>query len=205
MDLHKIDSAGQKIFKLGVVKAAGDISVPFTGRLPKKKEALNRIPVEEICSILFNEYGLEVDISVDRTIKIAKERVDVAGHQGTTQLYTYCKNPYYGNLEYLDVHPILLVFGADTNIIADPSVTDFLNITYTFEIVPFIFKVRFLYNIVIKSSSDELLSIQGAVASIPLPRKGLFGDTDAVWDAYVKHAAHIDEVLRDELANKQNE
>lgn len=208
VNLEVLEASKAKTFKLGVVKAAGSLpSIPFAGssHLSAKEKALARIPIEDICATLKEEYALQIDTNVDRTPKVVKERSGNGTAPPPTRagftinLQPTTENAYYGNIEYDNASTIWLMLGGNSKTKNDQDVPEIMNVSYGFEVAPFTFKAYFLYAITIKSSGKDVLSLTGIVETIPLPMKGLIIDEDGIWNEYVEYATRINNALKRDL------
>lgn len=74
-----LDAAKDKVFRIGIVKAAGTTPItllPFTdSRIESKKNALEHIKVAEVCAKLKKFYGLQTDCTIDKTVRTVREGV----------------------------------------------------------------------------------------------------------------------------------
>lgn len=211
VNLEALNAAKAKPFELGVIKSAGSFSaigVGWPSHIKEKEKALARIPIEEICATLKEQYSLQIDTNLDRTPKVVLERIGNgiapppstrAGLSLSLNMHPITENAYYGNLEYDDTSALWLMFVGNSKTKNDQDVPDVVNVTYGLEVASLGFKVRFLYAINVKSSGKDVLSLKGIVETISMPRKGVLYDEDSVWNEYVHYASNINDALKRDL------
>jgi hypothetical protein len=217
VNLSVLEGCKNKTFKLGVVKAAVNCqTTPFGPDIEQKKKALARIPIEEICSTLNEQYALKIDTNVDRSPRVVEESFGSGetypatpvsgGLHLSIHLRPTTENAYYGNLIYDNSSTFWLMLGGDTKTNNDEAVPDVVNVTYWMENQAFSFKTKLLYSIHMKSSGQDVLALTGIVESVPI-QMGLFSEQKAdSWDVYIEYAGHIKEALERDLteAAKKN-
>jgi len=204
-----LEESKTKTFKIGVIKTAiHGQTTPFnlgSTYIEKKKEALMRIPIEDICDTLGEYYSLKIDANVDKAPRILVERGDgspASSPSSTFSITPYptSENAYYGNLEYDNPGQAWLNFRGNTKIVNGDTFPDVINITYWMDLSSVPFKTRFLYAIYAKSSGKDVLELKGIVATVPR-ETGWFGvQKSKGWDEYVNHAGQVNEALKRDLA-----
>jgi hypothetical protein len=189
VNIDAIEANKNKTFAIGIVKVTGQIF--FGGPLLDRKiTVLQKIPVKEICDVLFANYGINVNSDFNRTIKVVDEWHENLGN--IKYPHSKGKNPYWGNKEYNE--PGFL--RGDPTII-DEDIGDTVSIIYSFRIVgfPWALKDEFYYEIAVKSDAEVLMLHRGIVATVDIPKKGLFLDSEGVWNDVTTHAEKIPEAL----------
>lgn len=189
VNIDAIEANKNKTFAIGIVKVTGQIF--FGGPLLDRKiTVLQKIPVKEICDVLFANYGINVNSDFNRTIKVVDEWHENLGN--IKYPHSKGKNPYWGNKEYNE--PGFL--RGDPTII-DEDIGDTVSIIYSFRIVgfPWALKDEFYYEIAVKSDAEVLMLHRGIVATVDIPKKGLFLDSEGVWNDVTTYAEKIPEAL----------
>lgn len=204
-----LDALKGKTFKLGVVKAAGSppSALPFADtRIFFKNKALQRVPIDDVSSTLAERFAIAIDTSVDKGPHVVEE-----GAEGTSaplpkpgvsvNLKPAIENAYYGTLEYGDSNRFWMMMGGSAKIKNEEDFPDVMNLTYSMEQASLGFETRFLYFIKVKSSGQDVLEINGVVATIRTPTHGgIIFNEEGIWDEYVKHAGDINDALKRDLA-----
>jgi len=181
VDAEALQTNKSKPFKLGVVKAAGnplrkwytyDHWGPFY--VEYKKNALDNIPIAEICSQLSSQYSIAIDANVDKTLRVSTGEVQEQ-QWDEKELITITRKVAYA------------YYGDPVSTIGD---TDIVNVTYSLD-PDAIFKNS--YDIEVISSGQRLIMLHGIVESIA---------SDSVLHSYVDNAKHIIDALKRDLPKK---
>lgn len=197
VSIDAIEANKNKTFTIGIIKVTG--KTPFGDNVDRKVTVLQKIPVKEICDVLFANYGINVNSDFNRTIKVVDEWWESLGN--IKYPHSKGKNPYWGNKEYNE--PGLLrriLLGGDPTII-DEDIGNTVSLFYSFRIVgfPWALKDEFYYEITVKSDAEVLMLHKGIVATVDIPSKGLIGDLEAIvefiWNDVNSHAGKIPEAL----------
>ena len=194
VNIDAIEANKNKTFTIGIIKVTGKPPLPFGDNVDKKITVLQKIPIKEICDVLFANYGIKVNPDFNRTIKVVDERSENYPH-------VKGKNPYWGNKEYNEPGLLrrILFFAAPT--IIDEDIGDTVSITYSFRMVgsPWALKDEMYYEITVRSDAEVLMLQKGIVATVDIPWKGLIGDaqaiTEFIWNGVNSHAEKIPEAL----------
>jgi hypothetical protein len=213
--IHKVNASAietnrSKIFMLGMVKVSGGSAIGLGDRVDVKKKVLEKMPVEEICSVLTSNYGFKIDTQVDKTVKTVKEPLEGQGRAGpppaglSVQIYILSENPYWGKKEYRQVGFLKGIFAGEPKI-QDENEGDMVYITYKFRSggLPWALKEIFSYDVLVKSGSTVLLHYAGPVATIDMPKKGLIIDFDGYWNEMICHVDKIPEVFAKDLKTRK--
>jgi hypothetical protein len=201
-----LEQSKNKIFKLGVVKADGNpyittVSEPF--RFEYKKKTLNKIPIEEICSLLSSKYSITIDTTVDKTAKIVKE--GCGNNSGTLTFSTFGRNPqffggikinawwvdsaYYGNFKYDGESVCPQAINID-------DFPDVVNVTYSFVYDVYTSKEMFYYDINVSSSGQDILKMHSIVEGKSMGQTDSFEER---YSSYDDHAGGISKALKRDL------
>jgi hypothetical protein len=189
VNTHALDARKNQTFSIGMVKVEGQR--PMFDNLDRKKQALEKIPVTNICHILSKKFGLKTNLDVDRTVKVVKECGILDGG-----------NPYWGVKHY--EYPSFLkgfASGNNSECIKDEDTGNMIYITYRLdETNPLhAFTDSYSYEILVKSDADILLRFRGLVARVPTPKKGLSLDMDGSWKNFVSYADNIAQVFEEDV------
>lgn len=200
VNIDAIEANKNKTFTIGIVKVTGRTPLGFgSPLLDRKITVLQKIPVKEICDVLFANYGINVNSDVNRTIKVVDEWWENLGN--IKYPHSKGENPYWGNKEYNK--PGLLrriLLGGDPAII-DEDIGDTVSVIYSFRIVgfPWALKDEFYYEITVKSDAEVLMLHKGIVATVDIPSKGhIFSPLameEYMWNDVISHAENIPEAL----------
>jgi len=185
-----------RTFWVGVVKTSG--GMPFiSDNFDKKAEALKRIPIESICSILATNFGITIQPYINRTIEMVKEEVKQYHEPGTSTIRMTIRNAYYGNQSYcrsgLRNGPPT---GADEEKIKE-GIDSLIYLDYKMRTGgnPFCIQDIFTYNLYVMAEDKILLHFKGEVAHKKSPKKGLFHDIERTWDNFIECADDIPKAL----------
>jgi hypothetical protein len=209
VDVHLLEQNRNMTFKPGLVKAVGKPMSGFWGAsgIEYKMKALDRVQVAEICSILSSKYSITIDATVDKTSKVVKEAIGAgppSGGTGSGASYSFTLQPsidnaYYGNLRYDESSTLGILFGSSSQVINSNEFPNAINMIYSLDYDSFGFKTSFHYDIAIRSSDQDIVTMHGIIASISTPTKYGFGDQEAIWKSYVDYAGRISDALRRDL------
>jgi hypothetical protein len=187
-----------------MVKVAGRLPVPSGDSLDKKKIALEKIPIKQICDILFNNYGIKINADINRTIMTVNEDLD-REYKDITPTSSYInimlsENPYLGNKKYDQAKLLGGIFTSNPKII-DEDIGDTIYITYYYHSggLPWALKDEFYYKITVKSDANILLQHKGLVAEVDTPKKGLIIDIENIWNNFISYADKIPEALAKDI------
>jgi hypothetical protein len=191
VNIDAIEANKNKTFTIGIIKVTG--KTPFGDNVDRKITVLQKIPIKEICDVLFANYGINVSPDFNRTIKVVDERSENPPH-------VKGENPYWGNKEYNEPGLLSRIFFAAPTII-DEDIGDTVSITYSFRMVgpPWALKDESYYEITVKSDAEVLMLHKGIVATVDIPWKGLILNAQAIiefiWNDVTSHADKIPEAL----------
>ena len=209
-----IDANRSKVFLLGIVKVIGGSPIGFGDRVDKKKMALERMPIEEICSVLTSNFGIKVDTQVDKFVRTVKEPLNnqgnavpastLPGWSMSINITPQSENPYWGKKEYKQAG----ISGAPK--LQDENTGNMVYITYEVRpdnkgvSLPWSLKEIFYYDIRVTSDSTVLLHYAGPVAVVDMPKKGLIIDFEGYWDKMVSYVDRVPAAFAKDTKIKNN-
>lgn len=206
-----LDAAKGKVFKIGIVKAAGSTLptiLPFTdSQIESKKKALEQINIEEVCAKLRKYYGLQIDSAVDRTVRTVREGIGgpASPRPGVSvNMKFIAESAYYGNLKYDETSTLWLMLGGNSSLTFGENFQNVIDVYYGMDSDSIgFFETDFHYAVKVVSSGESILEVRGAAATIRNPMNGPFIDNGALWAQYIKNAAHIDKSLERDLESSR--
>jgi hypothetical protein len=192
VNIDAIEANKNKTFTIGIIKVTGSIPFPFGDDVDKKITVLQKVPIKEICDVLFANYGINVNPDFNKTIRTVEGEVSGRAWIGPLSFTIRDKNPYWGNKEYEEPG-----FLSGPTIIGDDS-GDTISITYSFRSgqgLPWALKDIFYYEVTVKSDAEVLVQHMGEIATVDMPKKGLFLDLEGVWNDVTTYVEKIPEAL----------
>lgn len=199
----QIELRKDKTFRIGIVKVEGRRWGLFDkDNLEKKKEALAKVPVNDICAVLSAKYGLRIDTQLNNTVKVVSEGEGGGrGYAGSGGFFLRpivmrSDNPYIGNKEYSDN-------GVVKSIFVDPSLKeeglgDTVDIIYSYSQSSGIpRKDVYHYDITVKSNDTVLIHHDDDVAVLD------YADNDEIYKRLVSYADKITDALNQDIGTKQ--
>jgi hypothetical protein len=188
-----LEANRHKMFSVGIVKAAGGMPL-LMDDVDRKKEALEKIPVEAICGVLSTNLGLIINPDCDHTIKTVVE--DAKGQQSSGPFRMTTRSAYFGSQSYHDPGRFLGTLGTRAKEL-NRNCGDLIYITYSLIPPgnPFSMENEYAYELLVKSDKEVLVNLSGVVARIPIPKNGLVADFDSIWSSFVTNATGIPEAL----------
>jgi len=190
VNIDAIEANKNKTFTIGIIKVTGKTPFPFGDNVDRKITVLQKIPIKEICDVLFANYGINVNPDFNRTIKVVDERSEIYPH-------VKGENPYWGNKEYNEPGLLRRILFFQAPAIMDEDIGDTVSITYSFRMVgpPWALKDETYYEVTVRSNAEVLMLHKGIVATVDIPRKELIGDAEAIiefiWNDVNSHAENI--------------
>jgi predicted small secreted protein len=191
VNIDVIEANKNKTFTIGIVKVTGRTPFGFgSPLLDRKITVLQKIPVKEICDVLFANYGINVNPDFNRTIKVVDERSENPPH-------VKGENPYWGNKEYNEPGLLRRILFFEAPTIIDDDIGDTVSITYSFRVAgpPWALKDETNYEVTVKSDAEVLVQHMGEIATVDMPKKGLFLDLEGVWNDVTTYVEKIPEAL----------
>lgn len=193
VNMEEIKAHEGKVFQLGIVMVCSECPIGLKVRLDKNLEALERMPIEEICSVLRTEYNIEVDTRADHTTKTL-----------------WKKYPYWGKSTYVpDRTRSRWPFAGGT--IQDENEGCMVYIAYAARPdnkgtqLPWSLKETFYYDVLVKSDETVLLHLWDPIEVIDMPKKKLIIDFAGYWDEMVAHVDTIPEALKRGIEQQREE
>lgn len=194
MTAHKINPGKidtSETYRIGVVKVAGAVPIPFGNHIEKKIQALNNIQYEEICKIIQNKYGIYIKTEIlDKTPKILVE------YENNNPI----KNVYFGNdlFEQKSPIPIAGLFNYYKRQNVDGK--NYIDITYyiTGSSNPLKPSLKSYYNIVVRKNNEDIIIHKDKVSEAKVPMLAIFNlveELDVLWNSIISSARDIDEAL----------
>jgi hypothetical protein len=203
VDVDKISANKNKVFQIGIVKVEGKHPFPWGDDVAKKITALERIPVEEICRTLTNNYAIQIDNYYVKTVRIVQEAQSGQAPSGPTGPGTTFSvnvslsngNPYFGNRAYEQKGLLERALTGGSPSIQNEDSGDMVYITYGFDNPPFTFKNDFYYEVMVKSDASILIHHRGSVAYVAMPMNGLAINYEGIWNNLISYADKINDAL----------
>jgi hypothetical protein len=196
VNIDAIEANKNKTFTIGIIKVTGKTPLGVgSPLLDKKITVIQKVPIKEICDVLFANYGINVNLDFNKTIRTVEGEEIGRVRIGPFRHVVRDENPYWGNKEYEEPG-----FLSGPTIIGD-DIGDTVSITYSFRVAgpPWALKDETYYEVTVKSDAEVLMLHKGIVATIDIPWKGhIFAPLafeEFVWNDVTSHVEKIPEAL----------
>ena len=179
-------------FAVGMVIVQGKYPYGLWGdNVDRKTTALTNIPVEGICEVLSQAYGLNIDSSIERKLE-----VDVVVQQKNLCVFT---NPCYRRAKYTRYHGLFDGPRGGCYEVKDGQVGDVVFIEYIF--APSAFNNTFYYDISVQSGAEVLVRHRGVVGTAS-SSETMVTDFEKGWADFIRFAGKIPEALNTDIEGK---